>query len=150
MMNCITNESIQRFIDCETNLDESVLIKNHLSKCEQCASRVEAQQKLADDIKLALSEHQENYIEIPKINIPHQINRRRPVLKMRMIYALSAACLLSFFVLTFPNKGDFDQDEITMLESFDDDFDANLPVDQQKMMIHVVDPTGKVTEFHVK
>lgn len=148
-MNCITNEFIQRFIDFETSIEESVLIKNHLSQCEQCANRVEAQQKIANDIKKALDLHRETHIEIPQIDIPPRINRRRPVLKMRMIYALSAACLLLFFVLVLPNKRDFNQNEISMMESFDADYDANLPVTQQGLMIHVVDPTGKVTEFQV-
>jgi predicted anti-sigma-YlaC factor YlaD len=149
-MSCITNELIQKYIDGETNLEERVFVKNHLASCESCESKLISQRKRVIDIKNTLNLLTENTIEIPPIILPLQVNKRRLVLKRRLIYALSVACILLFFVMIFPTNRDLKQNEISMLQSFDEDYDANLPISQQKMIINVVDPTGKVTEFHVE
>ncbi|MGZ2371224.1 zf-HC2 domain-containing protein [Ancylomarina sp. YFZ004] len=149
-MSCITNELIQKYIDDETNLEESIFVKHHLANCEFCESKLIAQQNLAIDIKSTLNLLTENTINIPPMILPLQVNKRRLVLKRRLIYAMSAACILLFFVMIFPINRDLKQNEISMLQSSDEDYDANLPFSQQKMIINVVDPTGKVTEFHVE
>ena len=149
-MSCITNELIQKYIDGETNLEERVFVKNHLTSCESCESKLIAQRKRVIDIKNTLNLLTENTIEIPPMILPLQVNKRRLVLKRRLIYALSAACVLLFFVMIFPTNRDLKQNGISMLQSFDEDYDANLPISQQKMIINVVDPTGKVTEFYVE
>jgi len=149
-MSCITNDLIQKYIDGEASLQESVSINNHLDNCELCESKVKAQKKLATDIKNAMNSLNENIIKIPPMIFPPQVNRRRPVLRERLIYALAAACVLLFFALVIPNKQDVNQDEITMLYGFDEDYDANLPLDQQNMIITVVDPAGRTTKFYVE
>lgn len=149
-MSCITNELIQKYIDDEISLEESVSVKQHLANCEFCESKLIAQQNLVIDIKSTLNLLTENTIDIPPMVLPFQVNRRRLVLKRRLVYALSAACVLLFFVMIFPTNRDLKQNEISMLQSFDEDYDANLPFSQQKMIINVVDPTGKVIEFHVE
>jgi len=148
-MNCITNELIQKYIDGETNLEEYVLVKDHLTNCEVCEKKLTVQQNRAIDIKKALNLLTENNIEIPPMILPLQVNRRRLVLKRKLIYALSAASVLLFFVMIFPTNRDLKQNEITMLQVFDEDYDANLPATQQKMIINVVDPSGRVNEFYV-
>ncbi|WP_372640946.1 anti-sigma factor [Ancylomarina sp.] len=149
-MSCITNELIQKYIDGETNLEERVFVKDHLTNCESCESKLIAHRKRAIDIKNALNSLTENTIGIPPMILPLQVNKRRLVLKRRLIYALSAACVLLFCIIIFPTNRDLKQNEISMLQSFDEDYDANLPISQQKMIINVVDPTGKVTEFYVE
>lgn len=149
-MSCITNELLQKYIDGETNLEERVFVKDHLASCESCESKLIAQRKMIIDIKNTLNLLTENTIEIPPMILPIQVNKRRLVLKRRLIYALSAACVLLFCVMIFPTNRDLKQNEITMLQSIDEDYDANLPVTQQKMIINVVDPTGRVTEFYVE
>ena len=149
-MSCITNELIQKYIDGETNLEEHVSVKDHLANCEFCEKKLIAQQNRVIDIKKTLNLLSENTIEIPPMILPLQVNRRRLVLKRRLIYALSAACVLLFFVMIFPTNRDLKKNEITMLHAFDEDFDANLPISKQKMIINVVDPTGKVSEFHLE
>ncbi len=148
-MSCITNELIQKCIDRETNLEESVSIKNHLASCEFCRVEFETQQNRAIDIKNILNRFVESDIEIPTIIIPKQKNRRRSVIKMNLIYALSAACVMLFFVVFYPNENALKSDEITMLQNFNGDYDANLPATQQKMIINLVDPSGRITEFYV-
>ncbi|MCZ4696255.1 zf-HC2 domain-containing protein [Ancylomarina euxinus] len=149
-MSCITNELIQKYIDEETNLEERVSVKDHLAHCEQCALKLEAQQDMVRDIKKTLNLLTQNNIEIPPMILPLQVNKRRLVLKKRLIYSLSAACVLLFFVMIFPISRDLKQNGISLLQTFDEDYDANLPISQQKMIINVVDPTGKVTEFYVE
>jgi len=150
MMSCITNDLIQKYIDGEANLQESASINNHLAKCEDCKGKVRSQKNLVIDIKNALNIFIDDTIEIPPMIFPPQVNRRRPVLRERLIYAVAAACVLLFFVMIIPNKQDVNQDEITMLHGFDEDYDANLPLDQQKMIITVVDPAGKTTDFYLE
>jgi len=148
-MSCITNELIQKYIDGETNLEECVFVKNHLACCELCNNKFVAQQNRVIDIKKTLNLLIEDNIVIPRIVLPLQVNKRRLVLKRRLIYALSAACILLFLVIIFPINRDLNHNEITMMQSVDEDYDANLPLTQQKMTIHVVDPSGRVSEFYV-
>ena len=148
-MNCITNELIQKYIDGEASLEECVSVKDHLACCELCKSKFIAQQNRAIDIKKALNLLTEDNIVIPQIVLPLQVNRRRLVLKRSLIYALSAACILLFFVMILPTNRDLKQNEITMLQSVDEDYDANLPVSQQKLKINVLDPSGRVSEFYI-
>lgn len=148
-MSCITNELIQKYIDGETDLEEYVSVKNHLACCELCNNKFVEQQNRAIDIKNNLNLLIEDNIVIPKIVLPLQVNRRRLVLKRRLIYALSAACILLFLVLILPTNRGLNQNEITMIQSVDEDYDANLPVTQQKLKIQVVDPSGRVSEFYI-
>jgi len=149
MMNCITNDLIQRYIDAEVNSDECVKVKTHIVNCELCRNKLLTQEKLAIDFKETLNLLTKNTIEIPPMAIPVQLNRRRSVLRMRLAYALAAACVLISFVMIFPKHEKINQDEIRMLQAIDEEFDANLPVSEQKMVINVVDPTGKITEFYL-
>ena len=148
-MNCITNELIQKYIDGETNLEEFVSVKNHLACCELCKNKYDVQLNRAIDIKKTLNLLSEDHIVIPQIVLPLQVNRRRLVLKKRLIYALSAACIFFLIVMIFPSNKDLNYNEIKMMQSVDADYDANLPVTQQRLKIQVVDPSGRVSEFYV-
>lgn len=148
-MNCIANDLIQRYIDNEANSDECVKVRAHVASCEFCRNKLQTQKSLSIDLKNALNLLTKNTIEIPPMPMPVQVNRRRSVLRMRLAYALAAACVLICFVMIFPKHEKINQDEIRMLQAIDEEFDANLPVSEQKMVINVVDPTGKITEFYL-
>ncbi len=149
IMSCITDDLIQKYIDDETNLKESVLIKNHLASCDLCFRRVKAQQKMVREIKNTLNLLTQDKIEVPPMPISIQKNRRRPIFRMSWAYVLIAASVLVFIVIFSPSKEGIGGNDVSILQAFDEEFDANLPVSDQQMIINVVDPTGKVTEFYV-
>jgi len=147
-MSCITDDLIQKYIDEETNSEESVWVESHLLTCEQCACKMEIQKEKVRTIKHALNSLTKDNIEIPPMPILSQKNRRRPILRMSWVYTLAAASVL-IFVLIFSTGEDINSYELSELNALEGEFDANLPVSEQQMIINVVDPSGKITEFYV-
>jgi len=147
-MSCITDDLIQKYIDEETNSEESVWVESHLLTCEQCACKMEIQKEKVRTIKYALNSLTKDNIEIPPMPILSQKNRRRPILRMSWVYTLAAASVL-IFVLIFSTGEDINSYELSELNALEGEFDANLPVSEQQMIINVVDPSGKITEFYV-
>ncbi len=148
-MSCITDDLIQRYIDNESNLEESILIRNHLSNCKLCTERVQAKQQIVREIKNTLNLLIQDRVEVPPMPISIRKNRRRPIFRMTWAYALVAASILVFAVILSPSNESVRINEVSILQAFDEEFDANLPVSDQQMTINVVDPTGRVIGFYV-
>lgn len=146
-MICIKNEIIQKYIDGETSPEELTLIENHLKSCSSCAQKIEHQKKLAIGIKNVLNELSDEIIKIPKFSAPKP--KTKGNIKRRIIYTLSAACILFFVLIITKKKAPETRKEVTIIQSFEWEVDANQPVTNQQLSINVIDGDGNLTEYFI-
>ena len=148
-MKCIDNELIQRYIDGETNLRETVGIEKHLANCSPCTRNIEAQRTFAGAVKNRIKNWSSQPVVIPEFVAPVAKKRKLNVKIRHYIYAASAACaaLLLFFLISEHN-GKNRENEIQLIYTFVGDFDANRTISQQEMTIIVIDANGKIVEYN--
>jgi len=149
-MSCINNDIIQKYIDGEGTPKEVALIEKHIVNCEKCAVKVDYQKRLATGIKKAINLLAEDIVEIPKIVLSPSHIKKQFITGKRLIYYISAACILAFILFIIQKKEPESQNKITIVNSFEWDFDANRPVSQQPMVINIIDSEGNVTEYFIK
>ena len=147
-MKCIDDELIQRYIDGETDFQETVEIERHTADCSPCTLKIEEQRAFADAVKRQLENWNSQPVVIPEFVAP-AVNKRNLNIKIRRyIYAASAAC--AAFLLFFLISEHYEQnreDEMLLIYSFDGVFDSNKPVSQQEMNMIMMDTHGKVVEY---
>ena len=168
-MKCINDELIQKYIDGETNTQETARIEQHLAECPHCARKVEEHRTFVNAIKRDLDSLISDYpisdfrypiSDYPIIRFPISDNRISDIAyrishnriskisyRKYLIPAL-AACLISFVVF-FIHKHDEKPPQPTavqMIYSFDGEFDSNKPVSQQEMTIVMIDAHGKIID----
>jgi len=144
-MKCISEELIQKYIDKETSIKEEAYINSHLTVCAKCAEKIENMRQTAGHIKQLIGLIDEKDIEIPRFNMPvHQKKILYNNFK-KIIYAASAACLLFLFLFIFQKQ----KDEVELVFSYDleSEFNANLPVSEQEMVIQIIDSEGKLIKY---
>jgi len=147
-MKCINEEQIQKYIDGETDLQETDQIKKHLTECSRCLHNVEEQKAFTEAIKRKLGNIGKQTVIIPEFVAPN-IRKRRLSLKIRRyIYTVSAACviLLIVFLRYGRNTEPRCNPTVQMIYSFDGNFDSNKTVSQQEMTIVVIDANGKIID----
>lgn len=144
-MKCISEELIQKYIDNETTANEVVYINNHLSGCAKCAEKIEKYRESASNIHQLINLLDEKEIKVPGFKKPVlQKKMINPKLK-KIIYFSAAACILIFFlILSQKQKNDV---EIIYSYDLESEFNANLPVSEQEMVIQKIDSEGKLTNY---
>lgn len=147
-MSCIKNEMVQKYIDGEARPEEVARVECHIAGCETCATKVNRQRKLVSGIRKVMNPDREFKMETPAFDT-HIIPSRKTVYTIkRLIYELSAACLLVFILIVSQNKLSNLKTEITTITpGFAVEIDANQPVTKQNMVITIIDPEGTVTEY---
>lgn len=149
-MNCIKDELIQRYIDAEVDAGEREQIERHLAVCPTCAGLVDKQMQLALSLKNTMNELTADPFAVPPFVVPA---KKKPTFRSRqrkLIFALSAACLVAFIILLWNHNQNGRltiDDEITILGQTDWPVDANQPIGQQGLKINLIDPEGNVTEY---
>ena len=147
-MKCIDDELIQRFIDSETDSQETARIEKHLADCAQCVRNVEGQRAFAGVIKSNIESWGSQPVIIPGFVTP--VSRKNKLnLKIRhYIYAVSAVAAVLLIVVLRPEQNKEELNTVVQLiYSFDGDFDSNKTVSQQEMTFFMITPDGKVVEF---
>jgi predicted anti-sigma-YlaC factor YlaD len=145
-MKCIDNVSIQRYVDGETDVHETIRIERHLADCSDCARKVKQQKAFVDGIKKEIGSWGSCPDIIPEFVAPvvRRQKRRLNVTIKHYVYAVSAAgaIFLCVFLLTehYTNK----DRKIHLIYSIDGDFDANRTVSQQEMDFMIIDANGKI------
>ena len=145
-MKCIDDELIQRYIDGETDSQETARIEKHLAECAQCACNVDEQRAFADVIKNRMGSCGSQPVIIPGFVTP--VSRKNKLnLKIRhYIYAASAAAAVFLFLFLFPERNELHPNTVHLIYSFDGDFNSNRTVSQQEMTIRVIDADGNTVE----
>ncbi len=145
-MKCIDDELIQKYIDGEVSLQETGHIEAHMADCPQCARNIDEQSAFAGYIKRDISRLGGQPAVVPRFVAPVARKHRMNIRIKHYIYAASAACILVLIIFTLPKNSR--EKEIQLIYSFEGDYDANRPVSQQEMVIKIIDPKGKVTEYN--
>ncbi|WP_299576543.1 zf-HC2 domain-containing protein [uncultured Sunxiuqinia sp.] len=148
-MSCIDEDLIQQYIDEEVQAEESERITRHLAVCPGCAKLVAERRQWALSMKRMIREVADEPVVVPPFVAPA---KSVPLgsLRKRLVLALSAACLLAFFVLHWNHPSaekSAIEDELTILQHSDWPVDANQPFSQQGLQINLIDPEGNVTGY---
>lgn len=147
-MNCMSEELIQKYIDGETSMNEMIYIEKHVAHCSSCADRIEEQRKMADHLKESIRQMEVEVNFIPPIRVPDgKRQKHRMSFYKRYVYSLSAACILAlvFIVPYYCNRST--GDETILVSGFGNNFDSNLPISDNELIIEVIDPDGNITEY---
>lgn len=144
-MRCISDELIQKFVDKETSSKEISIIQSHLTTCNKCAEKVEERQFTANRIKDLLGSLNKNEIQVPVFQEPEYQRKALYIHLKKIVYVASAACLIILFFI-FHQKP---KDEIEFVYSYDieSEYNANLPLSEQEMVIEIVDSKGKLIKY---
>ena len=145
MRECLSEDLFQKHIDKETSVQEEAYIINHLADCSKCAEMVASMKQSANRIKQIIGSMDESDIEIPVFKKP---TARLHILQLnfkKVIYAVSAACIIIFLLFIF-QKEDM---KVELVYSFDveSEFNANLPISEQDMLIQIIDSEGNIIEY---
>jgi hypothetical protein len=147
-MKCINNELIQRYIDRETNAQETESIEKHVASCSLCAQRIEEQRTWANHLKNKMNNWSNFPVVIPEFVAPAIPTRRFNIkIKHYIIYATSAAACILLLFLFFPVK-ETKANEFQVIYCLDGEFDSNRPLSQQEMVIKIYDSNGRIVEYN--
>jgi hypothetical protein len=146
-MKCISEETIQKYIDGETHAKETARIEEHINNCTFCAGRMEQQRRFIKKIKKEMGDWENNPVAIPEFVAPN-LSKRRFIIKNKkiMVAASVAACIALLVLLLLPRENK--ANEYQMFYCFDGDFDSNKPYSQQDMTIKVIDKTGRIIDIN--
>lgn len=150
-MNCINNETIQKYIDHEIKQDEIVLLEQHIKKCTTCSEKVSLQRDLSKKLKSAIDAVVDDNIEIPAFKPNKGITGETFLRRNRNVFSLSAliaAASLILFILVFRNKKEIGEcDPHMFISTHEYEVDANQPVTQQPLLIHIAKPDGSQFDY---
>ncbi|MEN8203025.1 MAG: zf-HC2 domain-containing protein [Bacteroidota bacterium] len=144
-MRCISDELIQKFIDKEASAKENSIVQNHLTTCSKCAIKVEESRYSTNRIKKLIGSLNKNEIQVPIFKEPEYHKKTLSIRYRKVVYAASAACLvIVFFVFQQKSK-----DEIEFMYSYDleSEYNANLPMSEQEMVIEIIDSEGNLIKY---
>lgn len=147
-MSCIKKDIFQKYVDGEASPVEVAQIEKHIAVCENCAAKVDHQRKLVSGVKKTMNLLSDETVSIPTFVMPIESAEKSFFTVKRLVYLLASACILLFIVFIGQKKELENQAEIIMIEpAFAPEFDANLPVSQQQIVITIIDSKGNRTEF---
>lgn len=144
-MNCIDNIDLQRYIDSECSAEELVRMEQHLMVCDSCKAVHTQQLEQARLIKFAIQDLSNHTIQIPEFKPKSRFSFHK--IENKIIYGLSAACLLLFVLLFVDNKPNMMQEQFIMNSQ---EYDSNKPVTDQPLIIKFIDPDGNQSEVYLQ
>lgn len=150
-MKCINEGIIQAYIDGELSNDEVVQVEQHIQTCSLCMSKLETQQSISKQLKMAINSMADNDINIPVFSQLKSMgswqNARRKKIVLTVSSLLAAASIALLVFLFSPESAIQKQDHVSFYNSFDYEIDANQPLTQQAIIIHVIDVDGNHADF---
>ncbi len=148
-MTCIKPELIQKYIDRETTSAESELVDAHLKHCEDCCRKVEARKQFSQLIIHSVNHLVKDHGSIPAFAPVKKVSGRFFV-KRRIIYGLSAACVLLLIMFTVIRTRTREPWHVSIVNTIGPQVDANKPITKQDMIINIIDQDGNVTELKLE
>ena len=145
-MSCIHESLIQKHIDGEATPQEEAMIKDHLSECKGCREKVSQKRNLSLYLKKAINLLNENEVSPPELLQLTKDKKRNPGLK-RLIYSVSAACLLVLIFFIYQSQKPTEDVPISTSYNLESEFDANSPITEQDMVIEIIDSKGKRSTY---
>jgi predicted anti-sigma-YlaC factor YlaD len=149
-MNCIHDDLIQIYIDGESSPEKTLIVENHIAKCDKCVIRIENQRRLAGNLKKAIDLFAKETIEIPKFEISSKNIKRNILTTKRLSYIIAAASILLFIIVITQKTKMKNFDEIKFEIGSVMEVDANRPVSSFPQVINIIDAKGNYSEFLIK
>ncbi len=145
-MKCIDNILIQKYIDGEASENEISVIENHNTVCEICSQKLIRQRESVRRIKQLLSTDHHPITEVPMFVKP-SAKAKKTIIRPRLVLSIAAAASLALFAVILNQK---QKDKADWGYSYDivDEFNANLPVTEQKVDIVFIDSDGKIIQYY--
>jgi hypothetical protein len=149
-MKCINEETVQRYIDKEVNLQDRELIERHLDSCPACKEKVDLQRQLSLDIRQSINRIAPGSPAVPQfVQASENMKQQTFFRKRKTVYSLYGACiLLILFLVGIPWQEH--QANVSFSYTPDFEYDSNLPIDKQPILIQEIDSDGKVTEYYLE
>jgi len=146
-MKCMNDETIQKYIDSETNINETAAIEKHIANCSSCVQKIEEQRIFVSNLKSNLGNWRNIPVSIPEFEARGFSKRRFTINKKYIKYAaVAVACIVFLTVFLFPK--DVKVNEYQLIYCFDNDFDSNRPYSQQEIRIKIMDENGRVLDVN--
>lgn len=144
-MRCISDEIIQKFVDKEASAKEVSIVQKHLSTCSICAKKVAERIHATNRIKELIGSHNISEIQVPPFQVPDLQKKTLYIHLKKIAYIASAACLLILFLI-FHQKP---KDKVEFIYSYglECEYNANLPLSEQEMVIEIIDSNGKPFKY---
>ena len=150
-MNCINDETIQKYIDHEIKQGEIILLEQHIKKCTPCSEKVKLQRDLSKKLKSAIDTVVDDNIEIPTFKPDKGVTEETFLKRNRNVFSISAliaAASLILFILVFRNGKEIGEcDPHIFISTLEYEVDANQPVTQQPLLIHIAKPDGSQFDY---
>jgi len=148
-MSCISEGTIQAYVDNEASQKEKHSIEAHLHTCDKCVKRVEEVAKRSHKLKEALY-LSANQIKVKDFNKPKsefRVRKNRSFKRLIYTGVSVAATFLIIILLTNRKTKPTISDVSFLVYDLELDFNANLPVSEQNLVIHIMDSDGNLIEF---
>jgi hypothetical protein len=144
-MRCINGALIQKYIDLETSGKENEFINAHLKSCSSCAAKVEGMRQKANHIKHLTGLIDSGSLDIPLFKKPVILKKTFFQQYKHILFDASAACIIGLCLFLFRKPAV----EVQFVMSYDleGEYNANLPVSEQEMVINIIDSEGKLTQY---
>ncbi|HOO84237.1 MAG TPA: zf-HC2 domain-containing protein [Prolixibacteraceae bacterium] len=147
-MKCISNKTIQKYIDNEISASKKSSIEKHLSECKICSEKMNNMKSLSVNAKQAIGSLNINNIEIPTFNYSKAQNKQRKI--KYIIYSLSAACIIFFIFIFVDKKQEPCTETYSIVQSITWEADANQPFTNQNFAIEINDGKGNNTIIYLE
>jgi hypothetical protein len=146
-MICIKPELIQKYIDKETTATERVFVEEHLKHCDACRQKVDARRKFSQLVVNSVNNMVNYGATIPTFVPVRKTPASKLFAKRRIIYGLSAACVLLLIMFTVIKTRTRESWHVNIVNTISPEVDANKPITKQNMIINIIDQEGNVTEL---
>ncbi len=144
-MRCISDELIQKFVDKEASVKENSVVESHLSACRKCAKKIEEKREVLSYITGLLNSLNNSEIQVPIFKKPEHHKKRLRIQLKKFAYVASAACLLILFFVFYEKPKD--NIKFVYLYNVESEYNANLPLSEQEMVIEIIDSKGKLIKY---
>jgi len=144
-MKCFSDVLIQKYVDKETSAKENSMIQSHVATCSECAKKIEERRKTTNHIKKLLGSLYKEEVQVPNYHEPEHQKKTLSIHLKKVVLVALAACLLILFLIFYQKP----KDKIEAVYSFDveSEYNANLPLSEQEMVIEIIDSKGKLTKY---
>ncbi len=145
-MKCSFELDIQQYIDKEYTSEEMKLMELHIESCSYCQEIIEQQLELSENIRSKIQEHLQKPESIPVFVPPTKAKltvRKKKASVIQLFTMLAAASIILAFIINNLYSAKTDEFDLLMLNTLDQQLDANLPFSEQEFEIQVFDGNGK-------
>ncbi len=139
-IDCITDASLQMYIDKELPVETVISVELHLKTCKNCRQRLEDKKEFIEDFKNSWPSIQENKIEIASFR-NYIKSEHSPILHYLKQWKWAAAAILIIGLLTIFQKTSKQSQTETQYIIYDSqmEIDANKPWHEQEMEVYFIE-----------